>query len=87
MEMTYFTTRNFVRRDGNVVDFQEYKQKKEEMERLSQEDRWAEAPVVSQETIERPARKSLLRKIGDCLDAAASLALAISAVTAVMLLF
>lgn len=86
MEVIYFTSKNLVRKTEKVIDFQEYKRKKEEMERVQEDECWAEYPVVSEEKIERPASQGILRKIGDCLDAVASLALAISAVTAVLLL-
>lgn len=84
METTYLTTRSFLKSTDNVVDFQEYKRKKQAMEEPSLYEEWAEHPVLSQEKTEPPA--SLLRQIGDCLDAVASLALTLSALAAILLL-
>ncbi|MCD8189477.1 MAG: hypothetical protein LUD78_04535 [Clostridiales bacterium] len=85
METTYLTTRRFVKTQGNVIDFQDYKRKMERGD-LPAYDAPEELPELSQER-PRQERRSLLQQAGDALDLAASLALTVSALAAVLLLF
>ncbi|MCD8146494.1 MAG: hypothetical protein LUD84_04345 [Clostridiales bacterium] len=85
METTYFTTRRFVKTEGNVIDFQDYKRKMERGD-LPAYDAPEELPQLSREQ-PRQERRPLLQRAGDVLDLAASLALTVSALVAVFLLF
>ncbi len=85
METTYLTTRRFVKTQGNVIDFQDYKRKMERGD-LPAYDAPEELPELSREQ-PQPPRRSLLQRAGDALDLAASLALTVSALAAVLLLF
>ncbi|MCD7829754.1 MAG: hypothetical protein LUG44_05815 [Clostridiales bacterium] len=85
METTYLTTRRFVKTQGNVIDFQDYKRKMERGD-LPAYDVPEETPELSQEQ-PRQERRPLLQRAGDALDLAASLALTVSALAAVLLLF
>lgn len=85
METTYLTTRRFVKTQGNVIDFQDYKRKMERGD-LHAYDVPEETPELSQEQ-PRQERRPLLQRAGDALDLAASLALTVSALAAVLLLF
>lgn len=78
METIYFTTSNFIRHEGNVVDFTEYRRK------LAQ----ATAPKVEVicQTDKEPAaprQRTARRRVhpGMMLDCAASLALIVTALT------
>ncbi|MCD7757402.1 MAG: hypothetical protein LUH45_04450 [Clostridiales bacterium] len=85
METIYFTTRRFVKTEGNIIDFQDYKRKMERGD-LPAYDAPEEAPELSRER-PRQERRTPLQRAGDALDLIASLALTVSALAAVFLLF
>lgn len=78
METIYFTTSNFIRHEGNVVDFTEYRRK------LAQATTPKAAVVCPvEEEPAAPRQRTVRRRVhpGVVLDCAASLALIITALT------
>ena len=79
MQTVYYSTRNYIRHSGNVVDFTEYRRK------LAQVDgslALAEAVRPAEEARPvRPARRRRRRTLSDWLDFAASLTLVAVGVT------
>lgn len=81
METIYFTTSNFIRHEGNVVDFTEYRRKLA----MAAAPTPAAIPTAAvEETPVMPRRRTPRRRTflpGLVLDCAASLALIITALT------
>ncbi len=80
MQTTYYTTGNFIRHAGNVVDLNEYRR------RLAQVDETPalpEEPMCAQSSVQRPRRKRRLCLSG-LFDACASLAIIGMTVTVVV---
>ena len=83
MQTVYFTTSNFIRHEGNVVDLTEYRRK------LAQAQGKAE-PAVEEEPVYTPRPRTNHRRgilPGMVLDYAASLALIITALSFVVAIF
>ena len=82
METIYFTTSNFIRHEGNVVDFTEYRRK---LAMATAAPAPAAVPAAAaEEAPVMPRRRSPRRRTflpGLVLDCAASLALIITALT------